>query len=248
MKWRKTPMRIRPASEIEKYFKLLVYGPPGVGKTSLAATLDPERTLFLNIEGGMISVAGTKARVTDQLKRVDQVEEIFWKLAQGDDELQWVTTVVLDSATELQTINIEGIVSDAVAKNPNKRSKDEIQIQDYGRSTARLKRLFRLFRDLPMHVIITALSKDRLSNGENKRVVATIPYLTEKLSASLMGYMDYVWYMQVLHGIRTVCTQDFEAIKAKTRGHRFAAAIGDWVTEPHLATLYRTLLETETPP
>jgi hypothetical protein len=36
--------------------KALIVGPPGVGKTSLLRTLDPARTLFVDIEAGDLSV------------------------------------------------------------------------------------------------------------------------------------------------------------------------------------------------
>jgi hypothetical protein len=36
--------------------KALIVGPPGVGKTSLLRTLDPDRTLFVDIEAGDLSV------------------------------------------------------------------------------------------------------------------------------------------------------------------------------------------------
>jgi hypothetical protein len=36
--------------------KLLIVGPPGVGKTSLLRTLDPARTLFMDIEAGDLAV------------------------------------------------------------------------------------------------------------------------------------------------------------------------------------------------
>lgn len=238
-------MLIQTPSEQELWMKLLVYGRPGVGKTTLAATLDPEHTLFLNVEGGMLSVMNTGVKITSQIKHVSEVEKIFWKLASRDDEVKWVTTVVIDSATELQTVNIEGLVSEARKTKPE-REQDDIHLRDYGRSTARLKRLFRLFRDLPMHVILTALAKDLSAGGENKHIVATVPYLTDKLGASLMGYQDFVWYLDVRDGKRVICTQDNPPIKAKTRGHRFSKAIGPFVNEPNLKTLYKTLVATET--
>jgi len=239
-------MKIIPASEIDKYMKLLVYGPPGVGKTSLAATLDPEHTLFINIEGGMLSVAGTQARSTEQLRDINDVEEAFHALAHDSEELRWVKVVVLDSATELQTISLEGLVANARKTNRN-RNQDDIFLEDYGKSTAQLKRVLRGFRDMERHVIFTALSKDMMvRNSKPPRLEAVVPALTAKLSASLMGYMDFVWYMDVAQdGSRGLITKDTSPYKAKTRGHRFSKAIGPYVASPNLSTLYKTLLETE---
>ncbi len=53
--------------------KALVLGPPGIGKTSLLRTLDPERTLFLDFEAGDLSVNDV---------RVDQIRPKTWRECQ----------------------------------------------------------------------------------------------------------------------------------------------------------------------
>jgi hypothetical protein len=243
---------IKKASDIERYIKALVYGDPGIGKTTFAATGEGhpqlERTLFINIEGGMLSIAGTSAEATEQLRDVDSVEEVFWGLAQKKEGWEHFQTVVIDSGTELQTMDLEGIVAEARKKN-KKRSLDDIYLEDYGKSTARLKRVFRQFRDLPMHVIVTCLTKRVMppnAQKTNAQPRAIMPSLTEKLAMSLMGYMDFVWYMYIgEEGKREILTRDKGPYKAKTRGARFSEALGERVVEPNLATIYDLLIETE---
>ena len=48
--------------------KALLYGKPGTGKTHSALTLNPERTLVISAEGGLLPLAGTKIDVIELKK------------------------------------------------------------------------------------------------------------------------------------------------------------------------------------
>ena len=238
-------MKISPIEETEHTLNVLVYGDPGVGKTTFAASAakHPELgpVLFINIEGGMLSIRSEdKVYTTEQIKSTADVEALFWRLQKG--ELEQFKTIVLDSITELQTLNLEEI------GKKGGRGVDALELQDYGKSTAQLRRLFRMFRDLPRHVIFTALVVREMpqTNRKSAQPTEVRPHLTSKLSQSVQGYMDAVWYLYVdADGERQLLTSPVGPYKAKTRGARFAERIGNKIQNPNLSDLYTHLTETE---
>src|SRR5690606_38509739 len=102
----------------------------------------------------------------ERIHSTEQLEEIFWKVANRDPEYQRFRTFVIDSVTELQAVNIEEVVSESIEKEKRRRrqqdidrSIDEPHLRDYGKSTARLRRILRWYKNLPVNVILTALPK-----------------------------------------------------------------------------------------
>lgn len=244
-------IEIRPVNEVDKYLKVLLYGDPGCGKTTLAATVTQnpamEKTLVVNIEGGMLSIVETCAMATKQITSIKEVEDIMWALTRKDKGFEHYNTVILDSGTELQTIDLEWIVAQA-RKKKSDRDLDDVHIDDYGKSTKRLQRIFRHFRDLPMNVIITALEKREMPPAESvrKEPIKVYPAFTKVLSDRLQGYMDSVWYLYIDgDGKRQMLTQKKGPCAAKTRGHRFSEALGLTVENPNFSDIYNLLQTTE---
>jgi len=214
---------------IESYrLKMLIYGPPGVGKTTLLATANlhslTEPILIINIEGGMLSVADctgiglkTPPDVVD-LKNFDHLESIFWYLAKGGHPYR---SVGIDSLTELQMVNLESIVSKMVGKAGRSGTKrenlDDVWLEDYGSSTQQLRRVVRQFRDLPMHVFMTAAEA---TSQDKDRVESSHPMLTPKLRAGVLGYMDVVGYQFVA-----------EAENEETARRLLCRPFGKWVAK-----------------
>ena len=104
-------------SVVTKHLKILVYGSPGVGKTVFAATTnDDKRTspaLLIDLEGGTLSIADKDIDVV-RVTKFKQFNEIYEYLRNGSH----YKTVIIDSLTEVQKLNMYEILQQAVAANP----------------------------------------------------------------------------------------------------------------------------------
>jgi len=171
--------------------KMLIYGPPGVGKTTLATSAHEDSrsspVLVFNIEGGLLSISNKGVDVFDY-KNWSNVNDLLRFLVSDANKYK---TLVVDSLSELQVKNLEQVVDTAVKGSNRRKSQDDIWQDDYGTSTNQMRRFVRAIRDLPMHVIMTCHE----SSLEKEGLTSTYPALTPKLRASVIGYMDIVGYM-----------------------------------------------------
>lgn len=252
---------------------VLFYGPQGIGKTKLAGEAQdiPEMApvLYLNIEGGAMTLAGRKDISFVTVTSTKQLEQVFWALAHKAPGYDQFKTVIIDSISELQTIALEEINARVIeidkSKGRNPREPDDIYQDDYGVATVRLKRLLRWFRDWPGHTLYTALPRELYPRGQDGQgqPIEVSPALSTALREAVMGYMDHVWYMFEREDIkkdedgnetgrdinRFMLTRTRGIYRAKTRGDRFAPALGTYYKLDegggNLPKLYQKYLETE---
>lgn len=246
---------ITPQSFTDK-MNILIYGDPGSGKTHLAGTCQDSPYMadvhVFNIDGGLMTLAERGDIHATDIHSVDDLEREMHRIAAGDDKYATTKTVVIDNITELQTLSLESI---ATRNFTDRRRKDktytvdQIYLEDYGISGKQLARVLRGFRDLPVHVIYIAHRKDKMRPGTNV-LDESKPNLTDKLCTSIMGYMDFVWYLYVaeeqvddgqgnMYGEthRYLLTQPAGGFAAKTRGSEFAQRIGALIRDPNMAEI-----------
>lgn len=237
-------VQIRKLGSGQLFMNILVYGAKGVGKTYFAcsaATVEGmSPALVVNIEDGTATAAGLdNIDETDQLQAFEDAREVFWNLANKTDEWGKYNTVIIDSGTALQTMNILEVA------RSNQKGKHDFRItqQDWGDSTKMVEELLRRYKALPMHTIVTAglrevFATDNPVDQIKRGPALVMPDFTPALSRKLMYMYDHIWCLHAENDTRTLLTRDSGPYKAKTRGMTFSQALGETVENPSLGELY----------
>ena len=229
-------------SVVMKHLKILVYGSPGAGKTVFAATANDDKhtspALLIDLEGGTLSIADKDIDVV-RITEFKQFNEVYEYLRNGSQ----YKTVIIDSLTEVQKLNMYEILQQAVATNPA-RDPDMPRIDEWGKSVEQMRKLVRYFRDLPMHVIMTALAQE--VRDERDGSITVKPALPGRLSDEVSGFLDIVSYLGVLEKsvgeerkvVRQMLTQSTGKFIAKDRSGK----LDQFVEEPTVTKLLDRIL------
>lgn len=187
--------KIKLLTPEETYVKALIYAEPGTGKTHLACTA-PNPILLLTETAVSKTTIKNVERITGrripywEINSLDDLEEAYeYLVGEGYKHYQ---TVILDGITDTYHRILAAAIEFA-ASNVNRKTVHDPDLpeqSDWQRVGNKLRTLVRLFRDLPMDVVVTALVMDVRSE------MRTVPYIQpSKLALEIAAYFNLVGYL-----------------------------------------------------
>ena len=223
----------RPAGQVKKKAKVLVYGEPGSGKTAFA--LSWPQAVVLDLEGGTdLYAPGLKLHwgaippyTVIRTKNPDElVRAINWL---RDDAGKTYQTVVIDPVTVLWMI-LQDVGQNAAETRAQKygRAVDDVLLtpRDWGRIKGIYRRAMVDLVNLPVNVVMTAHQADIMESRKDQRGNETQVKVGEKPDAEKKtGYWpDIVVKMSGENG-------RFFGLVEKVRGPAVGIAIGQRVPD-----------------
>ena len=178
--------KILKANELKKQLtiNMLVYGPPGVGKTTFASTAP--KPLIIDLENGSLSLIGKDVDIAQVDSLSDAKEAIKYALNNG------YKTVVIDSITRYAELQLEEILRE------NRR--DTARIQDWGEVVKRIKKLIWTLQSKNVNTIFIALETEE----KDEDSLVKRPAVPGQLKVAIPAIVDIVGYLRVIKDGRRV--------------------------------------------
>lgn len=199
-----------PLDETVDFVNGLFYGREGSGKSTALARLanlpGDGKLLIINAEGG-IKIGPLRKRGVDTSNVVlwpdpskgeklnHKTLDALYRKIKADltrDPKSW-KGVGFDSVTEVYQSVLDDVQQRRVTVLKNKGAEPDeffVDISDYGTMSKMMRDLFRKFRDLPTHVIFTALERRDIDKDTGKPQYG--PAITPGLQSDILGYVDVV--------------------------------------------------------
>ena len=186
--------------EVNSTIKMLIYGNPGIGKSSLALSA-PNPVLF-DFDGGVHRVNGAFQCPTLQVKSWDEVMEAL------DEDLSEFGTIVIDTVGKMLDY-----MSAYIIKNDSKMAMRDgsLSLKGYGARKVMFVNFITKCSMLGKHVVFVAHEKEE-KDGE-MRIVR--PEIGGSSAGDLMKELDLVGYMQAIGTERHIFWSPQEKFYAK---------------------------------
>lgn len=196
--------------------KVLVYGEPGLGKSTLAISMP--KALLIDCDGGIHRIQA--AHRTDYVT-VDSYAKIQALLQ--SDEIEPFQTIVFDTAGKL----LDYMSADIIKQNPKMaRADGALTMQGYGMRKMWFVNLLKQVSTMGKHLMFVAHAKEEKRGDES----VARPEIGGSSSSDLMKELDLVGYMEAQGKRRTVSFFPTDRFYAKN-----SARIDDVLIVPELS-------------
>ncbi len=231
-------------------YKCLIFGPSRAGKTTFAATAGyaagSAPALLLDFEGGAGSAVGIPNVTVAEMRNWKDFDEACDYIVSPNNEFK---TVIIDSISELHVFSLLTIIDHEMATNRQRSERGDentAEQSDYGKSMLQLRRFLRVVRDLPTHVIVTALSKTEEFPREG---TVRVPAMFGQMAGEIVGMFPVVGYLvnekervsktEFAHK-RKLYLQNTEGMRVGVR-KPVTAKFPDFIVEPSVPKLFEAL-------
>lgn len=232
--------KVRKPKKFTDQIKILLYGMTGVGKTYLAATVADQpdvfgKVLMLMIDPGDLTISDPNKFNHDNIDVADvrtiaQLEKWNDWLETENVKTKEYGTVIIEGASDLSELALYETLERA-HKADSKRNRDSPDIAHYKEQQIIAGRGVRYFRDLPMHVIWTALEQEKKDEKNGKVFIR--PLVPGQMVNSLGAYFDFIGHLSVapykegVGSTRLLRMQPTDLIQAKDRTNHLDEVIED---------------------
>lgn len=199
--------------------KALIYSDAGVGKTTLASTLDMNKTLVISFESGLLSILDEESGADIQYVEptsLTELRNVYEALLQPEYKEQF-DNIFIDSLTEISEMMFKEYKA-----NPALYTGRQDTLKLYGEVQNDMIALVKAFRDLKgYNVFMTALEESVVKQMKD---VASIAMIGKKLGTKMAPLFDFVWHLEVNEeGQRILRTQPTDTVLAKSRTRKLLA-------------------------
>lgn len=179
-------------STTEEYVKLLLYGTPGVGKTTFAA--QAPNPIFFDFERSTDVLRHTKGLEDTAVVHPKRMSEVFDAIP--DLPKSGFKTVVFDTISSWQDFQLEEHMIEVEKKSGGRQSRHLPLFQDFRISTQIFKEIFRMLQNMPINVILIAHDKELTRKREDgtETTVGIRPELTPRLNESVTRLINIAAY------------------------------------------------------